>query len=1262
VLTRDTVLGDRFVVGELAGTGGMGAVHRAVDRESGKAVAIKVLGKQGELGLARFTEEARTLAAIDHPNVVRYVAHGLTKDGEAFLAMEWLDGEDLATRIARAALSIDDTLAVARGIAGALAAAHAREIVHRDVKPSNVFLVGGDVATPKLIDFGIALARRERLTQTGLSLGTLGYMAPEQASGRPDVGPAADIFALGSVLFECLSGTPAFDGSPVAVLAKILLHDPPLLRDVMPDAPRDLDELVERMLAKDPAQRPANGAIVEKALRTLSRSRPPPAQVSISAREQRVVSVVLGDRRDVSIGQTITPGDADAELTTARAIVLPFGGDVACTASGAIVVTLSGANSGSGTTAATTATDLAARAASIALALRDTLPHLDIALATGRAEVNRASPVGPAIDRAAALLPRTGPSALRIDDVAAGLLEGRFTTRREGDHHVLVGRADANMPRTLLGKATPCLGREKELALLLATFDECRTQSVSRSVLVTAPAGTGKSRLTREIVARISTKQDVLVLTARGDAVGAGFALGSIRQLLRAAFPSPSLLSLLARSRLRRVTDRRRAERLAAFLVELAGEDGADVTPELRAARNDPRLMREWQKLAFREWVTSECAQRPVVLVFEDLQWSDGASIAFVDDALRALEDRPLFVLALARPDCTAEMGTARGRQALTLAPLGKRICEEIARAALPASTPPDTIARIVERSEGNAFFLEELVRSVSEGRAEEAWPETVVAMVQMRLEAHDAASRRILRAASVFGEDFHLEGVAALLGEPDAQSFAAVIPTLVSHELVLPVRGEPGADAFRFRHALVRDAAYAMLTEDDRLRGHRLAAAWLETRGDVDPITLAEHWLSAKENERAIPWLVRAARAAIEGGDLDGALRLSSSAATLGASGEMLGAVRGIEGDVLNRRASFAEALVASKVAVELLPAGSVAWWRGVAAAAMSSANVGDAATIVDLIARVSMLQGELEPSGPLAFAITVLAAALVQGGQRALVVAMEERLAITAAKSEDPLFDGWRAIAGSIRAIYVDADPARGVRAVSDARARFHALHDPLGMGYVHMHLGVHLSEAGAYDQSEAAAEEAESAMRAVGVDALLPWIHLQRIRSRAYAGRLEGAADALAKVASETQGSIVLVARAFGTELALLEGRLDDAASQAELLLGFVPPGFLVHIAALETLARVSLARGEFERALDFAERALAQERTSTIVAHQASVLRLVRVRALLGLGRDAKDATAEAKARIQRLAAGFDDASLAGSFRTRVDVNAETLALD
>ncbi len=202
-------------------------------------------GGQGALDLrptsaARFEREATVLSSVGHPAIVGYVAHGAMPTGERYLVMEWLEGEDLAACLTHRRLTLAETLVLGARIGEALGALHALGIVHRDVKPGNIFLVGGDVAQVKLLDLG--LARSGEMTNltpgAGGLVGTLGYLAPEQARSEPSIDGRADVFSLGCVLFKCLTGTPAFAGEGMmALLANILFQEAPRPPRPLPRGP-----------------------------------------------------------------------------------------------------------------------------------------------------------------------------------------------------------------------------------------------------------------------------------------------------------------------------------------------------------------------------------------------------------------------------------------------------------------------------------------------------------------------------------------------------------------------------------------------------------------------------------------------------------------------------------------------------------------------------------------------------------------------------------------------------------------------------------------------------------------------------------------------------------------------------------------------------------------------------------------------------------------------------------------------------------------
>jgi predicted ATPase len=285
-------------------------------------------------------------------------------------------------------------------------------------------------------------------------------------------------------------------------------------------------------------------------------------------------------------------------------------------------------------------------------------------------------------------------------------------------------QAAVDTGRMLLGKPTPCVGRERELVMLEGYFAECVADDVARVVLVTAPAGVGKSRLRYELLRMLHHRGDPHeVWTTRGDPMRAGSPFGLLAQIIRAAAGAqdgepPRVQREKIRARVSRQVEERDQLRVTQFLAEILGvsmPEEDDV--QLRAARHDPILMGDQMRRAFEDWLHAECSVLPVVLVLEDLHWGDLPSVKFIDSALRAVHDKPLMVLALARPevkDLFPDIFVERGVQELRLKELSKKASEKLVRQVLGESTTEEIVAQIVQTAGGNAFFLEELIRSVS--------------------------------------------------------------------------------------------------------------------------------------------------------------------------------------------------------------------------------------------------------------------------------------------------------------------------------------------------------------------------------------------------------------------------------------------------------------------------------------------------------------------------------------------------------------------
>jgi len=1288
------VLADRFEVLELAGSGGMGQVFRALDRVTGDCVAVKVMHGGDARESARFVREARVLAELRHPAIVRYVAHGATVDGELYLAMEWLEGEDLEVRLAREALTVDQSIGIARRASEALAAAHARGIVHRDVKPSNLFLIGRNADDVRVLDFGIArsLGASVALTGAGGVIGTVGYMAPEQARGDAGLDARADVFALGCVLYECIAGRAAFEGTEfVAVLIKILLDDPPRLHELRADVAHGLDALVARMLSKDPSLRPADGAALASELAALDAPTPAASSravatvrsASLTRGEQRLLSVILAHRalrdddRVDHTAPTLAPGSVprgDA-LAALRASVEPYEPRIDRLADGSVLATIAGTGS---------ATDLTLRAARCALSMRTTLAGASIAMATGRGSDAGRLAAGEVVERAAELARTAEPGgAVRIDEVTAGLLDACFdvglSDPRARGLDLRGEREAVDTTRTLLGRATPFLGRDREMKALEGLLDECVTESIARAVLITAPAGVGKSRLRHEFLKGVGAGENApAIWLSRGDPMHAGSSLRFVRQMLREVFTvsQGAALDLQCRQievRVARSVHPRHRQRVSEFLGQILGVHfPEEASVQLRSARRDPMLMADQMRRAWEDFVEAELAERPVLMVMDDAHWSDAASIAYVDSVLRICRDKPVMVLALARPDANTtfqELWNERGVQRIPLGGLSRRASEKFTREVLGTGVTDETVARVVTQADGNAFYLEELIRAVAAGDGD-ALPGTVAAMVQARIESLDPEARRLLRAASVFGEVFWDGAVAALLdGERHAGAVRATLGVLVDKEIIARLANPrfPEQSEYTFRHGVVRQVSYETLTDADRTLGHRLAAQWLERAGETDAASVADHFEKSGEFARAVPWWLRAARAAFDANDLDAVIARAERGIGCGANAGVRGELRLIQADALHWRGENEAAAVRANEAADLLPDATDEWGRAVGDAAMSALRLGQLDVLVERSGQLerAIARDNVRP-GLLIEGARVVRALLNAGkSEQGLELLRKVELKSQRGSAHDPALRA-RLVSAKARAALDGGDVGTFHELNVEAVTEFECAGDARWACHARVNLAFARMELGMY------AEAAEQ-LAAVLVEAGRMRLPLVCAAARHNLGWVLGRLDRLDDaIATEEEAVREFAAqndrRAEGASriyVALLTARaadLDRAESEArravELLDRFGP----VLSYAKAALAKILGQRGRSSEA-----RETAREAMDTLARHGAeegeAFTRVVHAELLHAHGDHdaARAAIATARNRLRERAERISSPAARESFLTRVPEHARTLAL-
>ncbi|MEZ4224403.1 MAG: protein kinase [Polyangiaceae bacterium] len=1201
------LLASRFSLTRVTYTGGMGQVFAGTDLQSGQPVAVKLaLPLPGAAeALAR---EARALALVDHPAIVRYVAHGQTPDRQPYLVMEWIDGERLSDRLRHGRLDATDAIDVAVRALSALGHLHKRGFVHRDVTPANLLLVDGDPAQAMLVDFGGV--HGVRASGSFAFQGSVAYSAPECFRAEPSFTPSADLFSLGAVLFECLSGTRAFAGDDaLAVMSKVALSEPDFA-SLPTNLPSAVVSVLRRLLSKLPERRPADAAAAIEALQRSGQGHP-----SLSASRVDLSAVSMAERRLISIVASRRVGSRQpvllAELSTNEALVGHLEGE-------AVVIAYLGRDSAS------------AQVRQALQRARELSAAGPVAIVSGWAEGVEEAVPSEWIDRCVQLLGSIA-GEVRLDELTAGLAPAEADVTAQGESFRLRGASSARPPRRV-----SLVGRRRELRTLRAAVEDAFQTPRAVILAVTGAPGIGKSKLVEESIREVVREGGPRVLRLTADALRARSPLALAAQLAAEALGLQGAKAPQGEALLGAVVALGCPEpqQMAGFLGALVGtREHSAVVPEVLAAREDPVLMREQLRLAMTQLVHALARSQPLLIAIEDLQWADAATLELFDSVFDATRDLPLVVLVTARPRLFEEQPDLWHRhdlQELRVIELTRRASHELVEQLPHGELSAEDLQWVVETAAGNPLYLQELLRARRSGQGPEV-PTSVVAMVKTRIESLDPEARRVLRAASVFGARFAVSGVSELVGGSDVErSVQEWLATLEEREFVDRVVGtsDEGAE-FRFRHALVGEAAYAMLASDDRRAAHFSAAQWLEAMGEPDAAVLGRHYELGGAPELAAPYFHRAAALALERGDFVAA-RLHVARGLDSARDPDLAAA-------LTRAAAEAERLAGdlplaarlSAQALEQLTVGSSRWFGCVAERALVLQRLGESQPLASLAeallaAQVDRGADEARIAAALRVALSCSRLGMLDLARecRALAVARGELLgpvtlawtyavdaifardrgdhaeyleqALACQKQYDRLGDIRSALEQRINigSTYMELgllDDARSMleAALEDA-ARLNLLH--LAAGARH-NLGLCLGRLGRYDEAIALEREAIETFRhhdkrleggarvAIGLIAL-------------WSGRLELGLEeirlALGELASAAP-PLVPVAQTVMAALALADGRIDDALAQCALAdAGVAAAGAAELAEPLLTLtkARALLASGDSASALEVA----------------------------------------------------------------------------
>lgn len=893
-----TIVDDKYEVLAEIGCGSFGRVYRARQRSTGQIVALKVLRFAEEATdetirrqIARFNREMSLCAELSHPNLVALIDTGDCDGGTPYAAFEFVPGDTLADLLIKEGrLEPREALRLMTQVLDALAAAHHRQIVHRDLKPANIMVSGtGTLQNATLLDLGLGgfvdsrRTEMRRLTGSREFAGTIDYAAPEQLFGA-DPSAKSDLYSWGVVLFECVTGKHPFADTtrPAALIDQRSVEIPSEIVD------HPLGELLARVMEPDPVHRDIDAATLMYDLERID-----PHTVGLQL-QGRSTGKGLGSRRQIAvISCRLSIGTDDFEQSDGALRSLHeicaeaarhYGGAIASKVGDRVVLYFGHpvAHENDTRRAARAALEISREVT--ATTARAALPNMTAHLGVHagpvitREAADASAPSGVEIvgttSAVASQLDELAPAgAVLLSDIASRLLGPSMETEPAG-RHVLRG-AQTEVPVHLLRPGAPSaassgvgqpefVDRKRPLRQLLESWEAAR-EGHGECVVLRGEPGIGKTRLLRELRYRLDEAQ---WLECRCLEDWTDTPLWPVATLLHETSVDPELL--LARA----AVDLESAIPLLRDMLGLA-EDPRFPRQSLTPEREKSLLL-----MSLTAAVVGLSTDDPVVIVVEDLHWSDPTTRDLIDLVVQRIQSEVdlRLLLILSTRDWIPPAASV-----IQLSSLTEDEVLQMVRRQVPGDRAPsaEVMRRVAERSDGVPLFIEEVTRVLIESDdvlGDELVPDSLGALLQARLDKLSDATREITQFASAIGREFDVDLLRSVTRTSDG-ALRASLTEMIRAGIVIS-RPSAAGERYAFKHALLRDTAWNSMLTETRRRCHGRIVDQLERDlpriTEDEPEILAHHLGHAGQFSRAASmWNIAGRRALTRAAYPEGISRL---------------------------------------------------------------------------------------------------------------------------------------------------------------------------------------------------------------------------------------------------------------------------------------------------------------------------------------------------------------------------------------------------